>query len=169
MVEPNFPVDPVFGRGLAHIVQDLRPVGDRLGLGPWLERITQREHVAVGADAGVPEQIPGPADAVAPLQDRKGFTGTLVLQVVARTDAGQACADDQYVQMFRWHHGLRPRFVLTSRPAASASSRPQRPGPSSSFVKTWMPGTRPDITTKWNMGIFSIAVVVRLERAFRLY
>src|ERR1019366_2932115 len=50
VVEADLPVDAVLGRGLADIVQDLRPVGDRLGLGPWLERIAQREHVAVGTD-----------------------------------------------------------------------------------------------------------------------
>ncbi len=100
MVEADFPVDAVLGRGLADIVQDLRSVGDRLRLGPWLERIAQREHVAVGADAGIAEQVPGAADAVAALEDGKALARTFVLQVISRADAGQPGADDQHVEMF---------------------------------------------------------------------
>src|SRR5436305_1177852 len=69
MMEADVFVDAVVGRGLAHVVQDPRPVGDRLGLGPRFERVTEREHVAIGADAGIAKQIPGAADAVAPLQN----------------------------------------------------------------------------------------------------
>src|SRR4051794_35520701 len=76
VVEANFLIDTVFGGGLAHVVQDPRPVGDRLWLGPWLERITQREHVAVGADAGISEQIPGATYTVASLQERKALART---------------------------------------------------------------------------------------------
>src|SRR5207302_3635277 len=47
MTKANLVVDAVLGRGLADVVQDPRPVGDRLRLGPWLERIAEREHVAV--------------------------------------------------------------------------------------------------------------------------
>src|SRR4051812_19940110 len=99
VVEVNFLIDSVFGGGLAHIVQDPRPVGDRLWLGPWLERITQREHVAVGADAGIPEQVPGAANAVAALQERKALARTFLLQVISRADPGEPGADDQYVDM----------------------------------------------------------------------
>src|SRR3981081_540852 len=58
MVEADFLVEAVLGGGLADIVQNPRSIRDRLRLGPWLERIAQREHVAVGADAGIAEQIP---------------------------------------------------------------------------------------------------------------
>src|ERR1700722_8157208 len=93
-------VDAVVGRGLADVVQNPRPVGDRLGLGPWLERIAEREHVRVGADAGIAEQVPGAADAVAALENDVALAGALLLQVIARADAGQSGADDQHVEMF---------------------------------------------------------------------
>src|ERR1700722_10643996 len=100
MMIANLPADAVVGRGLADIVQDPRPVGDRLGLGPWLERIAEREHVAVGADAGIAEQVPGAADGVAALENDVALAGALLLQVIARADAGQPGADDQHVEMF---------------------------------------------------------------------
>src|SRR3954470_21259126 len=99
MVEPDFLVDTVFFGGLAHIVQNLRPVGNRFCFGPRLERVTQREHVAVGADAGISEQIPGTAHAVAALENSKTLTGTFVLEMIASPDAGQPRADDQHVKM----------------------------------------------------------------------
>src|SRR5947199_8859418 len=99
MVEADFLLNTVLFGGLAHIVQNLRPVGDSLCLGPRLERVTQSEHVAVGADAGISEQIPGAADAVAALEDRKTLAGTFVLEMIAGADAGQPRADDQHVKM----------------------------------------------------------------------
>src|SRR6266403_880216 len=100
MIETDFPVDAVLGGGLADIVQNLRPVGDRLRLGPRLERIAHREHVAVGTDAGVTEQVPGTADGLAALKDDKAPAGAIVLQVIARADAGQSGADNQHIDMF---------------------------------------------------------------------
>src|SRR6266700_5147313 len=100
VVEADFPVDAVLGCRLADVVQDLRPLGDRLRLGPWLERIAHREHVAVGANAGIAEQIPGAADAVAALEDRKTLARAFLLQVKTRPDTGQPRADDQHVEMF---------------------------------------------------------------------
>ena len=111
-------VDAVLGRGLADVVQDPRPVGDRLGLDPRLERIAQREHVRVGADAGIAEQVPGAADAVAALENDETLARALLLQVIAGADAGQAGADDQDVEMFCWHGGL---------PAVMAGLRPGHP------------------------------------------
>src|ERR1700744_934393 len=103
MAEPDLLVDAVLGRGLLHIIQDARPVRDRLRLGPRLERIAQREHVAVGADAGIAKQIPGAADRLASLEDRKALGRAFRLEMIARTDAGQAGADDEDVEMF-WCH-----------------------------------------------------------------
>src|SRR5471030_2896116 len=107
MMKADLPVDAIVGGGLADIVQDPRPVRDRLGLGPWLERITQREHVRVGADAGIAEQIPGAADGLATLQDGKALARAFLLQVIAGTDAGQSGTDDQHVEMFWCHDSLR--------------------------------------------------------------
>src|SRR6202048_3543545 len=111
MAIANLLVDAVLARGLADIIQDPRPVGDRLRLGPWLERIAEREHVAVGADAGIAEQIPGAADAVAALEDHKTLARTFLLQVKTRADAGQPGADDQDVEMLWCHVGLRGRMI----------------------------------------------------------
>src|SRR5665213_1488282 len=99
-MEADILVDAVFGRGLPNIVQDLRPVGDRLGLEPRLERIAQREHVRDGADAWITKQVPGATDAVAALENDKAFARTIGLHMIARADAGQAGADDQDVDMF---------------------------------------------------------------------
>src|ERR1019366_2811708 len=123
MVETDLLVDAVIGGGLADVIQNPRSVGDRLRLGPWLERVAQREHVAVGADAGIAEQIPGAADAVAALVDGEGLAGTFLPQGITRADAGQSGADDQPVEMFGWHGGLRGPLV----PVVVAGLRPGHP------------------------------------------
>src|SRR6185312_4165165 len=87
MAEADVLLDAVLGRGLAHVVQDLRPVGDRLRIGPRLEGIAEREHVAVGADAWIAKQIPGAADAVAALKDDVAFARALGLEMIARANA----------------------------------------------------------------------------------
>ena len=102
MIEADFVVDAVLGGGLADVVQDSRPVGDRLRLDPWLERIAHRKHVAVGADARITEQVPGAADAVAALENDKTLGRTIALQVIAGADAGQPGADDQHIDMLVW-------------------------------------------------------------------
>ncbi len=96
-------VDAVLGGGLADVIQDPRPVRDRLGLWPRLERIAQREHVGVGTDAGIAKQIPGAADAIAALEDDVALAGAFLLQMKARADAGEAGADDENVEMFDLH------------------------------------------------------------------
>ena len=58
-------------------------------------------HVGVGADARIPEQIPGPTDGVACLEDRVLGPGALGLQVVAGTDAGQPSPDHQDIEVRR--------------------------------------------------------------------
>src|ERR1700722_3290889 len=116
MVEADFLVDAVIGGGLADVVQDARPVCNRLRLGPWLERVTQREHVAVGTDAGITKQIPGAADGFAALQNDIALAGTILLQVIARTDARQPGADDQHVDMLvdHFHHSISPQAARKS-------------------------------------------------------
>jgi hypothetical protein len=62
-VEPDVPVDAVLaGRGV-EVLADVAAVGHVLPPRPRLERKAQREDVAVTADARVPEQVPGAADA----------------------------------------------------------------------------------------------------------
>src|SRR5262249_9888950 len=114
MAEPDLSVDAVLGSGLAHIVEDARAVGDRLRLGPRLEGIAQREHVAVGADAGVAKQVPGAADRVTALEEDKTLGRAFRLQMIARADAGQARTNDDDVEMLCCGHRRLP-----SEPVAS--------------------------------------------------
>src|SRR6185436_12271037 len=95
MVEADLPVDAVVDGGLADVIQNVGSVGDRLRLGPRLERVAKREHVRVGADAGIAKQVPGAADAVAPLEDDIALARALLLQVIARANAGKPGADDE--------------------------------------------------------------------------
>ena len=113
MIEADFLVDAVLGGSLADVIQNMRTVGDRLRLLPWLERIAHREHVAVGADAGITEQVPGAADAVAALENDKTLGRTIALQVIAGADAGQPGADDQHIDMLvcgRFHRLISPQI-----------------------------------------------------------
>src|ERR1700732_224565 len=121
-MKANLLVDAVPDGGLADVVQNPRPVRDRLRLGPRLERIAEREHVAVGTDARIAEQVPGAADAVAALEDDVALAGALLLQVKAGADAGQSGADDQDVEMF----DLSGRFHgLPNAPVMAGHSRPK--------------------------------------------
>src|SRR5215831_18627687 len=124
MFETNPLVDTVFGRGLAHVIENARPVRDGLRLGPWLEGIAEREHVAVRADAGIAEQVPGPADALPPLENDKILGRAFVLKVIARRDAGQTGADDQDVEMLAlkgcFHRGLACRYAVFLRQASTS-------------------------------------------------
>jgi hypothetical protein len=96
--------DAVLLGGLAQVFQDLRPVGDGVGVGPRLEREAERHHVGVGSDAGVAEEVPGAAQRVARLEDRPGARGAHRLQAVAGADAGEAGSDDEDVQVLEIAH-----------------------------------------------------------------
>ncbi len=95
----DLPLDPVLARGLAHVVEDLVAVGDRLHVGPRLEAIAQRVHVGVRADPGVAEEVPGPAQVLARLEDRVALAGAALVEVVGGADPGDSGADDQHVEM----------------------------------------------------------------------
>src|SRR5262249_55667942 len=79
--------------------QDRRTVGDRLGVLPGPERVPQRVHIGIRADARIAEQVPGPADRFASLEDRVGLAGATALQMAGRSDPRQAGADDQNVEV----------------------------------------------------------------------
>ena len=98
-VEADFLVDAVEARGFAHIIQDRGAVGDRLGFGPRPERIAERVHVGVGADAGITKQIPGAADAIAAFENRVAAIRAILLQMIAGADARQPRAHDQHVEI----------------------------------------------------------------------
>jgi hypothetical protein len=79
---------------------------------PGLEAVAQRVHVTVGAHAGIAEQVPGAADALAALEQDERPSGALAAQVHGGTDARQAGADDEHLHMFRWHAGRLSRRIL---------------------------------------------------------
>ena len=103
VIEADLLVHPVRDGRLADVFQDGGAVGDRLGLGPGAERVAEGIHVGVGAHAGVAEQIPGAAAAVARFEDEEGFARVAHGQMAPGADAGQASADDQDVEML--HEG----------------------------------------------------------------
>ena len=69
MIELNLFVDAIFGSGLAKVIQDGRTISDRLCFFPGFEAETQSVHIAVGAHAGITEQIPGAAKIGATFED----------------------------------------------------------------------------------------------------
>ncbi len=99
VVEAHLVVDAVFGCGLTQIGQDFVGGGDGVVVAPRLELVTEGVQIGVRADAGVAEQIPGAAGGAAGLQDGVGLVRVLFLQVVGGTDAGNAGADDEYIDM----------------------------------------------------------------------
>src|SRR5215218_4332113 len=99
VAEADFVLDPVLARRLADVVADLLAGGDRVFVAPRLERVPERVHVRVRADAGIAEEVPGAADRLAGLEDRVAPTGAVPPQVGAGADAGEAGADDQDVDV----------------------------------------------------------------------
>ena len=96
-------VDAVLDGGVGDVLADRRPVGQHLQLLPRPELVAEGEHVRIGADARVAEQVPGAAEALAALQHREGLVRKLGGQLSGRPDARQTCADDQDVEMLCVH------------------------------------------------------------------
>ena len=86
--------DAVIVGRIIEVLQDGRPIGDGLGLGPRPEGEAQSEHVTVRSDAGIAEQIPGSAEGLATFEDGVGLAGAFSLQVEGGVDARQAGAHD---------------------------------------------------------------------------
>ena len=97
---PDVLVDAVLDGGFLDIGLDRRAVGDGLGRAPRLEPEPEGEHIGVGTDAGIFEQIPGAAHVLAALENRVGLRRAAVLQVPCGADAGYARADDEHVEVF---------------------------------------------------------------------
>ena len=89
VVEADMAIDAGFAGGVLDVLQNGVAVRDRLLAVPGPEGIAQRVHVRVGTDARIAEQVPGPTDGVACLEDGVVGPGALGLEVVAGTDAGQ--------------------------------------------------------------------------------
>src|SRR5688572_15522755 len=114
MSEADLLIDAVRRRGLPQILEDRRPVGDRLRLRPRLERVAERVHVGVGADAGIAEQVPGAAEVRAAFEDGVGPVRAALLQVAAGADAGNSGTDDEDVEVLSGH-GAKVSLATRSR------------------------------------------------------
>ena len=99
----DVPLDIILPGGLTHVILDRGAVRQHLTAGPRAEVVAEGEHVGVGADTGITEQIPGTAKRLTALQDGKGLSRTLALQVTRHANAGNAGADDQDVKMVLAH------------------------------------------------------------------
>src|SRR6187431_600828 len=82
-----------------HISQDLGAGGDRWAH-PWLESVAEGEQVAVRTDAGEAMRTPRATETVLRLQHDERLGRTLMLQVPGRSDAGDAGADDDNIEVF---------------------------------------------------------------------
>src|SRR6476469_7661731 len=117
VIEADGAVDTVLVRGVAEVAQDGLPVGDGFRARPRLEGITEREHIGIGAHAGVAEQVPRAADAIAGLEDGELPARAIPAQVAGRADARKARADDQDVYVVGFHGLLLAKAPLAHGPA----------------------------------------------------
>ena len=67
------------------------------------EAVAERVHVAVGAHAGVAEEVPRAAEVVAAFEDGVAAAGAELLEVVAGPDAGDPRSDHEHVDVFDGH------------------------------------------------------------------
>ena len=116
VVEADMGVDAGLGGGVLDVLEDGVPVRNGPLAPPGPERVAQRVHVGVGANARVAEQIPRPSDGVASFEDGVGGPGTLRLEIVRGTDTRQPGTDDQDVEV----HRLRLRSSCAIRQLRSA-------------------------------------------------
>ena len=105
VIEANVLVDAEHACGFADVVEDGRAVGNGLGFFPRAKRVAEGEHVGVGADAGVAEDVPGAADGGAGFEDGVGLAGAAGLQAVGGSDAGEAGAHDDDIEVLDGHGG----------------------------------------------------------------
>ena len=105
VLEADVLLDAVFLGRFCDIAADRRAVSDRQRVGPGFEVVAKGEHVRVGTDARVTEQIPGTAQRFSAFEDGEALAGAMLHQVIGRTDAGQAGTNDQDIQVFDRHGG----------------------------------------------------------------
>ena len=104
-------VDAEFARSLAQIFKDRGAVGDSSGVFPGPEWVSQGEHVGVGADPGVAEQIPCAANLGAGFKNDIPLAGAPCLQAVASANAGEAGTDDDNIEVGDKRHEDRRSIV----------------------------------------------------------
>src|SRR5207247_1028868 len=83
-------VDAVHRRRVAQVLEDRWAVGDRLRVRPRPERIAERVHVRVRANARVTEEVPRPAERLATFEDRVRLRRAVRLQVIRGADPGDS-------------------------------------------------------------------------------
>src|SRR6516164_7836340 len=105
MLEADVAVDIELAGGVANILQDGGTVGDGVWGFPRTERVAEGVHVGVRTDAGVAEEVPGAADGAASFEDDVALAGTLRQQAIGGSDAGEACPDDDDVEVLGGHVG----------------------------------------------------------------
>src|SRR5690554_2544548 len=93
----------MFIRSFIDVVTDQVAIGNNLTLGPRFKVVAQGEHVRIGADAWVAEQIPSATNSVTALSDHKSLLGGVFAQVRSSANAGQAGANDNYVYSINGH------------------------------------------------------------------
>ena len=125
MVKADLLPDPELVDRFVQVVEDRRAIGDRLRVAPRLELEAQRVHIAVGADTGIAEKVPGAAERRPTLEDRELAVGAHGLQVVGRRNAGDASADDDDVEVLGGDaHHEKPTAASQTDP--HSSRRPLR-------------------------------------------
>ena len=91
-------VEVVLVDHLAEVLEDLLGAGDGRAE-PRLEPVAEGEQVAVGADARVAVRPPRAAEAVEGIEEQEGGARALLLQVDGASDAGDAGAHDEDVDV----------------------------------------------------------------------
>src|SRR5713101_333168 len=107
MQKPDIAVDTCVARRVGDVVADVAARRNRPGMGPRAERIAHGEHVRVGANPWIAEQVPGAADLLPLFENDVAFVGAEFLQVIAGVDSRQSCSHDQDIEMFGGHRLLR--------------------------------------------------------------
>ena len=98
-------VDVVVVDHLTHVREDLLAGGDGR-TGPGLEPVPEGVEVAVGTDTGKGVRLPGAPEVVHRLEDHVRLVGTLLLEVVGATHAGDAGTHDQDVEVLGRRSGF---------------------------------------------------------------
>ena len=100
--EADMRIDARLARRVDDVAPDRFSLRDRIGVGPRPKGVAERVHVGVGAHAGKFEQIPGPADGAARLEDGVCFRRATALKMDGGANARQPGADDQHVERFEY-------------------------------------------------------------------
>src|SRR5690606_14921510 len=106
VLETDVRRDDFIAGHVVDVLANVGAVGDGLLVDPRTEIVAEGEHVGIGTDARVTEQVPGAADRFATLEDHIALVRALFLQVMRHADTGQASAYDYYVKMFSGHRSL---------------------------------------------------------------